>query len=154
MSAAGKLLIMLLCAACFVLRGAAIGPRCVVVTENLVTAPEKSGAQILADTLGKIFSCKIKIIDKKDYDGKSDAVILSSSKMQNEEWCIESISPNRVRISGTPPRGVFYGAVEFLELFGQCRYFDVDFLSIPRKKSITVPEGRKFRRKRRDFLFT
>ena len=67
MSAAGKLLIMLLCAACFVLRGAAIGPRCVVVTENLVTAPEKSGAQILADTLGKIFSCKIKIIDKKDY---------------------------------------------------------------------------------------
>ncbi|MBR7139724.1 MAG: DUF4838 domain-containing protein [Lentisphaeria bacterium] len=128
------------------LPGAVITGKSVIVADKLSTAPEKTGAALLADTLSRIFKTQIRIIDKKEYDGKSPAVILSSAPMKFEEWCIESLSEKVVRISGTAPRGLLYGITEFLELFGNCRYFDVGVLDIPESSSITVPHGRKFRR--------
>lgn len=126
---------------------AEITGKTVVVADGLSTAPETQSARILAETLGKIFSCEIKVVEKKAYNGTGPAIILAPAPMDREEWCIESLSPDVARITGTPPRGVFYGVVEFLEIFGSCRYFDVDALDIPQKSAITVPHGKKFRRK-------
>ena len=98
------------------LSGAIITGKSVIVADGLATAPEKAGAVLLADTLSRIFKTKIRIIDKKEYDGKSAAVILSSAPMKFEEWCIESLSEKVVRISGTAPRGLLSGTFRQLPL--------------------------------------
>ncbi len=124
-----------------------ITPEFTIVKGKTTGLPAENSSIILADHLEKIFGMRPKIIDSAVYNGKAPAILLVEDRtLEPEEWSIRAEGKN-LRIAGGYPRGLHYGCAEFLEKFGGVRWFTYKHCRIPKAKSITVPDGRDFRRK-------
>ena len=94
----------------------------------------------------KMFGKKPVFAKGKNSDPDKPSIIVSADpKLGPEEWCIR-VSGSNLMISGGLPRGVYHGVCEFLEKFAGVRWFSAASTYIPRVRSITVPDGREFRR--------
>lgn len=124
-----------------------ITPEFVIVKGKTAGLPAENSPVILADHLEKMFGKRPEIIDSAAYNGKTPAIVLNEDRtLDPEEWSIRTEGKN-LRIAGGYPRGLHYGCAEFLEKFGGVRWFTHKNHRIPKVKSITVPDGREFRRK-------
>lgn len=124
-----------------------ITPEFVIVKGKTAGLPAENSPSILADHLEKIFGKRPNVLDSSAYNGKTPAILLSEDRtLAPEEWRIRTDGKN-LRIAGGYPRGLHYGCAEFLEKFGGVRWFTHKHCRIPKVSSITVPDGRDFRRK-------
>ncbi len=95
-------------------------------------------AEDLQEHLLAITGKKPEVVRQDKPSGK--CVILKHDRsMDAEAWKLQTQGENLI-ITGGYPRGVQYGVCEFLERFGNCRWFTPTVSRIPKADFIVVPE--------------
>lgn len=131
-----------------VLQLAAKGKTEYVIVEGANAIPaEKHAAKELSSYLQKMTGAKFPVIAEKDaanakfaiYVGATDFAAkqgIKQNSIGDEEWIVRTVGKNLI-VTGGRPRGVLYGAYEFLERLG-CAWFDPITESVPSKPELAV----------------
>ncbi|MBE6402680.1 MAG: DUF4838 domain-containing protein [Lentisphaerae bacterium] len=149
-----KYLFTLIAALCmFCTHAAEIDSTWNIVICNNPDASIKYIGGVMQQQLSKAFGKNINMLSEVQWDGKSPAVFLGWSekdknlqstpgkKWDAEEWSIRQVTHRLIQIAGSDLRGVYNGALEFLERFANYRAYAVDMEYIDRKNTISLPEN-------------
>lgn len=149
-----KLLILLLSAlAISPCLGLEITPEHVIVTVQDSYEPEQKSAEILNSYLEKIFGRKLAVVREDAFPNDRPAIYMGNTRFANAIGVKSSaadehvimVRNNNLIITGDRPRGTLFGVYEFLEKFGGCWKLAVDAEYVPRRETISVPDGKVFR---------
>lgn len=128
----------------------------VIVKSADATEAESFAAAELSTYLERVTGAKFKIVDEKTkistpaiYVGNTafaqkNEVI--SSKLAPEEWVIKQKGKDLI-LGGGRPRGVLYGAYDFLENYAGCRWYDLRTEKVPSNPNLTLPDTMEVRKK-------
>ncbi|MDD4099339.1 MAG: DUF4838 domain-containing protein [Lentisphaeria bacterium] len=117
-----------------------------IVTAVQPIPAEEFAASELKAYLDKVTGASFEIVSEAEHDG-SPAIHLGQTALAAaqragdyapEEYHLKATGGNAI-ITGGRPRGVLFGAYEFLERFAGVRFLSINFEHIPSLGAITVP---------------
>ncbi len=123
-----------------------------IVTAESATPAERFAAAQLKAYLDAITGSTFTILDETAHDG-TPAIHVGPTRLAAaqqagpygaEEHHIKTVGHD-VFIMGGRPRGVLFGAFEFLERFGGVRFLSIDAEHVPKAPGVVVPAGTDLR---------
>ncbi len=112
--------------------------RWVIVVPGDASEAEKYAASEIRDYIRKTTGMDLKITGEG-----SPAIIVRPGKFGPEEWLVKRETNGDLLITGGRPRGVLYGAYEFIEKGLGCRFLADDAEYVPKLEKLNLPDDFK-----------
>lgn len=112
--------------------------RWVIVVPGDASESEKFAASEIQDYIRKATGMELKIAKEG-----SPAILVRPGKFEPEEWLVKREKNGDILITGGRPRGVLYGAYEFIEKGLGCRFLAADAESVPKLEKLNLPDDFK-----------
>ena len=110
----------------------------VIVSPNDASESEKFAASEIREYIQKTTGMNLKIVQ----DG-NPAIVVRQGSFEPEEWLVKREKNGDLLVTGGHPRGVLYGAYEFIENGLGCRFLANDAEYIPKLTKLNLPDGFK-----------
>ncbi len=112
--------------------------RWVIVLPDDASEAEKFAASEIRDYIQKATGMNLKITGEG-----SPAIIVRPGRFESEEWLVQREKNGDLLVTGGRPRGVLYGAYEFIEKGLGCRFLANDAEYIPKLTKLNLPDDFK-----------
>jgi len=112
--------------------------RWVIVVPGDASESEKFAASEIQDYIRKTTGMELKTAKEG-----SPAIIMRPGKFGPEEWLVKRETNGDLLITGGRPRGVLYGAYEFIEKGLGCRFLANDAEYVPKLEKLNLPDDFK-----------
>ncbi|NCC71906.1 MAG: DUF4838 domain-containing protein [Sphingobacteriia bacterium] len=111
-----------------------------IVIPDQSSVEERRAATFLQDHLKKISGCLLPILSQKQQSDQLFILIEKSDEIESGDAFSISTLQRNILIKGGDKKGCIYGVVELLEKFLGVRYYSPEYVIIPEKEDILLPE--------------